>query len=418
MPIQHDGRKDRLSILWNSVQPPCSRCYMRGITCQYTSSRGAEEPDAPANESSDFGSIPSLNAPNAFQPQLIQSTFDPDLFDSFFSDLGSWSSVQPLDLSLRSPQLLDSEGLASFDHRYGHISDLAPPSQSQPSSDPSSVALANHSMELIFRVLRTWPRMLAEDFQLPPIFHSTHFALHKTLPRPLATCITLAKMWHGQCVGAEEIVRDTILRELDLIVDQEAKTKSEELSETMLLTVIQAVVIYTIILLSPSESSQSPATNDDLVFRKVEHLVCHVVRGGLFLKEERAQTRPCWEAWIHVTSKRRAVLSLYLLHWAYSVFHKVPCFDCRDLGFMPAPAPKMLWQAHTEQEWNTKYIHWLSRWSGQIYLQAEFGDIPPGAALNPRAEKWLGEADEFGFVMLSIVNATDFDPPSLKALPQ
>jgi hypothetical protein len=174
----------------------------------------------------------------------------------------------------------------------------------------------------------------------------------------------------------------------------------------MVLAVLQAVVIYTIILLSPSENSQSSATDDDIVFRKVERLVWHVVRGGLFLEEERAQTRPSWEDWIHVTSKRRAVLALYLLHWAYSVLHKVPCFDCRDLGFMPAPAPKVLWQAHTEQEWNTKYIHWLSRWSGQMYLQAEFGKIPPGATLNTRAEKWLGETDEFGFVMLSIGNSS------------
>jgi hypothetical protein len=69
---------------------------------------------------------------------------------------------------------------------------------------------------------------------------------------------------------------------------------------------------------------------------------------------------------------------------------------------MPAPAPKALWQAQTEQEWNTKYVHWLSRWSGQIYLQAEFDHIQPGAVLSPRAEKWLGEADEFGFIMVSI----------------
>jgi hypothetical protein len=88
--------------------------------------------------------------------------------------------------------------------------------------------------------------------------------------------------------------------------------------------------------------------------------------------------------------------------WAYSVLHKVPGFDCRELGFMPAPAPKALWQAQTEQEWNTKYVHWLSRWSGQIYLQAEFDHIQPGAVLSPRAEKWLGEADEFGFIMVSI----------------
>lgn len=199
---------------------------------------------------------------------------------------------------------------------------------------------------------------------------------------------------------------------------------------------MQAVVIYTIILLSPSDNLLTPAPDDRIVFRKVEALVYQVVRMGLFLDEERAQTRPCWEDWIHVTAKRRAVLSLYLLHWAYSVLHNVQCFDCSDLGFMPAPAPKVLWQANTEQEWNMKYIHWLSRWSGQIYLQAEFGKIAPGATMNSRAERWLGETDEFGFIMASIgnlppgsfhyiyvsnyfaVNATDYTPPSVRALRQ
>ncbi|KAJ5744905.1 hypothetical protein N7533_009775 [Penicillium manginii] len=81
---------------------------------------------------------------------------------------------------------------------------------------------------------------------------------------------------------------------------------------------------------------------------------------------------------------------------------------------MPAPAPKVLWQAQTEQEWSNKYIHWLARWSGQIYLQAEFGHIQPGAILSPRAERWLGEADEFGFIMATILNATEFQPPGYK----
>ncbi|KAJ5087576.1 hypothetical protein N7456_011192 [Penicillium angulare] len=336
-----------------------------------------------------------------YQPQHPSSKFDSVLFEPFFADFGSWSPLQPSELALRSTQSIESRDLLDFMDSVTCPSpgfarfELTQPSE--PSSDSNAVALANHSMELIFRVFRTWPQMLAEGFQLPPMFHSTQLTSQAKLPRPLATCITLAKMWHGQCSGAEDIVRATIHQELAQVI-----TKSEELDEGTLLASLQAVVIYTIILLSPSTDSQNDRMNDDIVFRKVELFVWHVVRGGLFLSEERAQTRPSWEAWVHVTSKRRAILTLYLLHWAYSVLHKVPCFDCRDLGFMPAPAPKVLWQAHTEQEWNTKYIHWLARWSGQIYLQAEFGHILPGAVLSTRAEKWLGEADEFGFIMASI----------------
>ncbi|TEY40736.1 hypothetical protein BOTCAL_0424g00050 [Botryotinia calthae] len=387
-------------------RPTCSRCHARNIPCQYTIS---EEPSTPTigrydlseSERIATGSAsPNISPP--FRPQFLQSAFDPSLFDTFFTDVGTWSPMPPLDLDSLSPQHIDYSGLSSFGREDGGISELGrlnhiPSTELQSSPESNSIALANHSMELIFRVFRTWPQMLAEGFQLPPIFHTTHFAQEDVLPRPLATCTTLVKMWHGQSIGAEDIVRKTIISELNHIVNQ-----PEENDETMLLAVLQAVVIYTIILLSPSKVPKNSAADDEIVFQKVELLVWHVVRNGLFLKEERAQTRPCWEAWIHVTSKRRAVLTLYLLHWAYSVLHKVQCFNCKDLGLMPAPAPKVLWQANTEEEWNTKYIHWLSRWSGRIYLQAEIGDILPGTTLNNRAEKWFGEVDEFGLIMASI----------------
>jgi hypothetical protein len=61
--------------------------------------------------------------------------------------------------------------------------------------------------------------MLAEEFQTPPLFHCTQIAQNKELPPALAHCITLTKMWHGQCQGAEEMVRKAILKELDSIAD-------------------------------------------------------------------------------------------------------------------------------------------------------------------------------------------------------
>lgn len=202
---------------------------MRDIACQYTST---EESNTLTHETSELGidrnmiTTPSLHKSPTFQPHLLQSTFDPNLFDSFFSEFGSCSSIPPLDLALPSPQHIDSEGLTFFNYEDRQISsgmcqsNLTLSNQPQFTPQSSSIDLANHSMELIFRVFRTWPQMLAEEFQQPPIFHSTHFSQHDALPRPLATCITLGKMWHGQCLGAEEIVRSTILRELNLIVDR------------------------------------------------------------------------------------------------------------------------------------------------------------------------------------------------------
>ncbi|KAJ5691540.1 hypothetical protein N7488_012275 [Penicillium malachiteum] len=270
---------------------------MRGVICQNTTS---EEPNTPVFEASELPieeDIPRLSTPdisNIFQPQLCQSIFDPNIFDTFFSDLGPCSSVLPSNFVMPSSENMNGQEVTWNKNRCispeRESSDRTSFSQLQTHPELGPAALANHSMEFIFQVLRTWPRMLAEEFQLPPIFHVTHFAQYEALPRPLATCVTLAKMWNGQCAGAEEMVRSTILTELDLIVHS-----PKDLDESMLVAVLQAVLIYSIILLSPSDNLQSPATDDHIVFRKVEALVYQVVRGGLFLNEERSQTRPRWE---------------------------------------------------------------------------------------------------------------------------
>ncbi|KAJ5784012.1 uncharacterized protein N7518_009689 [Penicillium psychrosexuale] len=403
----------------NLKRPSCSRCSVRSIPCQYTNTDATESPEVENNEYRINHDATTVSLPDTSlmtQPQELQSVFDPNLFDSFFTGLSPWDLTQPTSLTSRSPRAATPEFFSLNNSSACDAPELIqgtpPPNPLSGSpADTNSIALANHSMELIFRILRTWPKMLAEEFQLPPLFHSTHIAPNKTLPSPLANCITLTKMWHGQCEGAEDMVRTAILKELDSVVD-----KFRNLDETTLLAALQAVVIYTIILISPSARSPRPLIDRSIILRKVELLVCHVVHGGIFLQEERTQMRPSWKAWVQVTSKRRAILALYLLHWAYSVLHKVPCFDCRDLGFMPAPAAKVLWQAQTEQEWNTSYIHWMSRWSGRGYLQGEFGKIRPGVVMDSRAERWLEEADEFGFIMISIVNATEFDVPALKTL--
>lgn len=108
----------------------------------------------------------------------------------------------------------DLDFMNTQDVAYGDITER----RQADGTSSNSVALTNHSMELIFRVLRTWPCMLAEEFQSPPLFHFTHLAQSESLPRPLATCISVAKMWNGHYAGAEEIVRSTVLKELDSIV--------------------------------------------------------------------------------------------------------------------------------------------------------------------------------------------------------
>jgi hypothetical protein len=178
--------------------------------------------------------------------------------------------------------------------------------------------------------------------------------------------------------------------------------KLQSYGEKNLLAALQALMIYTIILIFPSKNQNAIPSVEPSVFVGLQQVVYYTAVTGLILQEETEHTVPSWEAWTHVTSKRRVIFSLYMLHWAYSVYHGLPSFNCEELGFMPAPAAKFLWQASTKQQWEVLYRRWLIQWGGREYMQREFHDIKPGIILDQRTQMWLEDADELGILFLSI----------------
>lgn len=76
-------------------------------------------------------------------------------------------------------------------------------------------AAPQHAMHFVIRVLKSWPRMMATHdpgLILPPVIHRAQ--LEYGMPKPLANCYTLVKMWAGQAVGSRELVQTTILLEV------------------------------------------------------------------------------------------------------------------------------------------------------------------------------------------------------------
>lgn len=206
----------------NLKRPACSRCSLRNVSCAYDSP-GEEQPEHASPGIASPSQVFAFENMPTFQPLNISTKFDTTLFDPFFTDFAPWSPSQLLELAPQAPHNMGLELLPFNDSVSCTNSMLTESGSNQrlgPSADSNSIALANHSMELIFRIFRTWPQMLADGFQIPPIFHSTHLASQTKLPQSLATCITLAKMWHGHCPGAEEVVRVTIRKELDLVIDK------------------------------------------------------------------------------------------------------------------------------------------------------------------------------------------------------
>ncbi|CAG8959030.1 hypothetical protein HYFRA_00012190 [Hymenoscyphus fraxineus] len=272
--------------------------------------------------------------------------------------------------------------------------------------NPSTIPpLTKHTMEYLFRCLRTWPSMVARELQLPPIIHARH--AEAPLLRPLSKCFTLCKMWYCESATSGEMVQQTIMREMQAIFNQ-----YWSYNEETLLASLQALTIYVLMLLFPSKRAplSTLAYVDPQIFTAIQTIVYHFVSLSLILPAEQNASMPPYRKWIHVEATRRAVLTLYLIHWAYSIYHCLPSFACEELGFMPASAAKYLWQATNEQEWEKKYEAWLRAWKGVGFLQGEFVAIEEGVTINERAERWLEEADEFGVMFMTIVNAAEREP--------
>lgn len=207
-------------------------------------------------------------------------------------------------------------------------------------------------------------------------------------------------MWSGQCDDSSRpIVEDAVQKEVDIILG-----KYRTYDQATLLASLQSIVIYLLLLIFPTPLQTSQSLISPGLFVQIQTMGHYVASTGLTLHEESTNSRPVWAIWSLIEAKRRAMCSLYLVHWAYSIYHSQVRFDCgRDLARMPGPGAKFLWNASNEQSWNALYERWLEQWDeGRDFMFAEFMGIDPEVVMNRRAEIWLEDADELGFLMLSL----------------
>ncbi|PGH14990.1 hypothetical protein AJ79_02670 [Helicocarpus griseus UAMH5409] len=400
-------------------RPACSRCEARRTACQYPSPSAPYEPTRPEAGSGNYelpqyGSIKDTTAPCAgVHVPLEQERFNSGLgnhyaFPTPESACMDLPSLLPPDLEALESSLSSTFGdFDDFDAlnddfalvRHMHDSGGDVSNQLVPSTQPAVPAVskvAQNSTEMVFRVTRTWPRMMAKGTHLPPMIHPNQLS-DGNIPTPLANCFALVQMWDGQRRGATGIVQQTVKKEVQAIVNL-----FPTFDERNMTTALQALTIYTILLLFPSNEQQTISRLDDKLVRQLESIIHYVVSTGIVLEEESNRVRPLWECWVHVTCKRRAVLSLYTIFWAYCVYHSIPPLDCRDASHMPAPAPKYLWQATTREQWESLYNRWLAQWDGPYFRQDELLKVRSGARMGFRAELWLEDADEFGMMYVFI----------------
>lgn len=164
----------------------------------------------------------------------------------------------------------------------------------------------------------------------------------------------------------------------------------------------QALVIYAILCLFPDANSGHSIINEEQIIWDISEFSLRLASSGLALDEEATgQTPPSWREWTIMSAKRRTILTIYMLTWAWSVQHNYPTFYCHELQLMYAPSPRTLWQAQTKEEWLSLYGEWLLKWKGDGYRIGELLSISPNQILDQRTEDWLEEVDEFGMLLMS-----------------
>ncbi|KAK8097754.1 uncharacterized protein PG998_013240 [Apiospora kogelbergensis] len=302
--------------------------------------------------------------------------------------------------------------------------------------------VVRHTMHFVIRVLGSWPRLMGtyHTAQLPPIIHNSQI-MDGALPKPLAHCYTLAKMWDSQVAGSADLVQGIVLAEVQRlwreviepslfahaqttratwigdrcefasyrIVERCLTTfmQHESYDEADLLAAAQSLLILLIVLFygSPEGQELSVRAQADLILQLWD-VKKRLAATGLFLPEEADKsqhtTPPRWRDWAAISAKRRTILAMHHLEWSWSLRHGYPILTCFELAAVPAPAAGYLWRETDETTWSALYSDWLQHWKdGGVYKIGEFFNIEAEARLDTRSERWLSEADEYGMMLMA-----------------
>lgn len=262
---------------------------------------------------------------------------------------------------------------------------------------PNATPIVLHAMRLVVQVLKAWLRLMAErdESHLPPMVHAVQ--VEHGVPGVLARCASLARMWADHDGQTAELVQQTMLREVERLLGQDHSGSAKE----TLAKAQSLLFLLTAVSFGFDSSASLPHADVTKILIEVWTAKEELAATGLFARSEIVHKAIDWHDWALVQAKRRTLLSLSHLEWAWSIQAGYPVLTCFELGPLYAPAAGYLWRETDEASWKQSYTAWLRRWNGEGYRMAEFFQIDPLKSLDERSEMWLAEADEFGVVLMA-----------------
>ncbi|KAL2802365.1 hypothetical protein BJX63DRAFT_437954 [Aspergillus granulosus] len=257
--------------------------------------------------------------------------------------------------------------------------------------------LTNRAMYFMLRVLKSWPRMMAihgPDL-LPPFIHK--FQLANGIPEPLAICFTLVNIWSAGMESNPELVCESIVKEIRrLLYEYPTYNTSDLLAALQSLLILLIILVFCMVNGPCVESPMDPH-----ILIEVWEVKTRLAATGLFLDPTTPHGLLSWSDWSLVSAKQRTIHGLYHFHYAWSLLRGYPTPLYGELGPLPAPPPRYLWEVSDEETWKRMYARFMQQWKDGPYLMSEMFSLNCNAPLEPRAERWLAEADEFGMMLMA-----------------
>ena len=194
-------------------KPTCSRSWSRSRQCRYPSGLG--DGSSPAQSSERNPADESLS----FDPSLADLSTLPTAA-TFPSPVSGYASDIPHTYSPRT-SLQTEDTCLNFDDV-----DLVPMANAedirncwlQPYLFPAMGQLPKlfnpFTVQFLTCVLRSYPNHLLEEKSLPPFIHPLQIS-SKAMPRTIANCFSLVRMWMNRVAGSEAVVLSTIRQEME-----------------------------------------------------------------------------------------------------------------------------------------------------------------------------------------------------------
>lgn len=196
-------------------KPTCSRCWTRGKQCRYPAGSDDVHRLSPVVSSERISADESLS----FEPSLadFSATSTATALSSPMS--GHASDIPHIYSQHESTQTVDTD--LNFDHI-----DLVPMIDAEKIRDswlqPYLLTTTGQvpklfnpfTAQFVTCVLRSYPNHLLDEKSLPPFIHPLQLN-NKAMPRTIANCFSLVRMWMNRVAGSEAIVLSTVRQEME-----------------------------------------------------------------------------------------------------------------------------------------------------------------------------------------------------------